>query len=189
MRHLSVTRTATAGVLLALSVGGVAAQMPDDAPCIPGETVLVSEGSAAAALAKPAGEVMVTMNGRDGLTIALSADQFAALPQYAIASENEHYDGLNCYQGPLGRDVVALILAEAGDMVTLTAINDYAVEAPVADYFAYDVIFATELNGVPFSVRDKGPIWVVYPQSDNKVLQDPIYSTLMAWQLTRVDLN
>jgi len=167
----------------------VSAQMSDGSPCVVGETVLVSAGSGIATLTQNADEKIVTLTGRDGQSVALSAAQFAALPQYAVANENEFMDGLNCYQGPLGRDVLALIGAGPGDTVNLTAINDYLVEAPAVHMFDYDVIFATEINGERLSVRDKGPIWVVYPQSDQAELRDPIYSTYMVWQLSRVDLN
>lgn len=188
MNMLMKLPTALATLTLGFAMPALA-ELSDDSPCIPGETVLLSDGSADAALAADAADPLLTLTGKDGAQVMLSAAQLGALPQYAIATENEYLDGMNCYSGPLGRDVLALIGAAEGDGVMLTAINDYAVEAPYDHMAEYDVMFTTAINGDALSVRDKGPIWVVYPQSDNAILRDTLYSTFMVWQLNRVDLN
>ena len=164
------------------------AQMPADTPCIAGQTVQTSEGSSTPSDVH-SNEVLITLVGRDGTTTELSEAAYFALPQYAIATENEYLEGMNCYQGPLGRDVVALLGLMPDDTITLTAMNDYQVEIPYAHLAEYDVIFATAVNGERLSLRDKGPIWVVYPQSDNAILQDTVYGTYMIWQLIRVELD
>ena len=43
------------------------------------------------------------------------------------------------------------------------AINDYAVKVPVSDAVEVGPIVAYLLNGEDMSVRDKGPLWIVYP--------------------------
>ncbi|MEX0970182.1 MAG: hypothetical protein WD046_07045 [Paracoccaceae bacterium] len=173
------------GVLLPLAAH---AELPADTRCIAGETVLVSEGSATPS-DEYSDEVLITLIERDGTEIALSEAAFFALPQYAIATENEYLEGLNCYEGPLGRDVVALLDGEPEAFVALTAMNDYRVEAPFAHLLEFDVIFTTSVNNARLSLRDKGPIWVVYPQSDNAILQDTFYGTYMIWQLIKVELD
>ncbi len=51
----------------------------------------------------------------------------------------------------------------------------------------YDVIFAMSQNGERLSIRDKGPIWVIYPMTDNDELQDRVYNDRLIWQLVKVD--
>ncbi|MEP6320715.1 MAG: oxidoreductase, partial [Paracoccaceae bacterium] len=68
-----------------------------------------------------------------------------------------------------------------------TAINDYAVEIPLEDAVDGGPILAYLSNGVPMSVREKGPIWIVYPyDSDPKYQTEVIYSRSI-WQLDRLE--
>ena len=178
-------------VCLAISVSSspAFAELPADTKCIPGETVLLSAGDYESIIAPDDGEAILTMKGADGSQVMLTEAQFAALPQYAIATENEHLDGMNCYEGPLGRDIMTLMNATSADTINLTAINDYWVEMPMSLILDYDVVFARSVNGQALSLRDKGPIWVMIPQADNSELRDPFYGTYMVWQLNRVDVN
>ncbi len=128
------------------------------------------------------------VNTLTGEETALSEADVLALPQAAINTENEFVDAMTSFEGPLGREVLAL-LGEGGSTVVLTAVNDYAVEVPVADFANYDVVFALSADGERFSRRDKGPIWVVYPMSDHQELQDPVYNSRLIWQLVKVELK
>lgn len=68
-----------------------------------------------------------------------------------------------------------------------TAINDYAVNIPVSDAVEGGPIIAFERNGKPMSVRDKGPLWVVYPyDSDSSYTTEQVYSRSV-WQLERIE--
>jgi len=51
------------------------------------------------------------------------------------------------------------------------------------------VIFATSQDGIKFSLRDKGPIWVIYPMTDNRKLQDRVYNDRLIWQLVKVSVK
>ena len=45
------------------------------------------------------------------------------------------------------------------------------------------------MNGKRLSLRDKGPIWVIYPMTDNKELQDPAYNQRLVWQLVKIEVK
>jgi len=132
--------------------------------------------------------VLTLVNAMTGTEITLTEAELMALPHATIETENEFVDGMTRFTGPLGRDLVAL-LGGGGSTVVLTAVNDYAVEVPVEDFNTYDVVFAVSADEVRFSRRDKGPVWVVYPMSDNRELQDPVYNARLIWQLVRMELN
>ncbi|MDE9450231.1 molybdopterin-dependent oxidoreductase [Aliiroseovarius sp. Z3] len=72
--------------------------------------------------------------------------------------------------------------------IKATAINDYAVEIPVDDAIEGGPIIAYRLNGDPMSVRDKGPLWVVYPYDSDKAYQTEIIYSRSIWQLDRIDV-
>ncbi len=126
-------------------------------------------------------------NASDGTIVELTEDELLAMEQFTVFTENEFVDGLAEFTGPLARDVIALLNASEIETLKLTAVNDYAVEVPMSDILDYDVIFAMSQNGTMFSIRDKGPIWVIYPMSENVELQDRVYNDRLIWQLVKVD--
>ena len=58
-------------------------------------------------------------------------------------------------------------LAEAtgaeGTVIEAVAINDYTAQIPAAHMAEHDVFLALDLNGEPMRVRDRGPVWIIYP--------------------------
>ena len=132
--------------------------------------------------------ILTVTNLGNGAEVMLTQEDVTALAQASVNTENEFVDAMTTFEGPLGRDVLALVGAESG-MVVLTAVNDYAVEVPFDDFINYDVVFATSADGEQFSRRDKGPIWVVYPMSDHSELQDPVYNARLIWQLVKVEIK
>ncbi|MEX0302956.1 MAG: molybdopterin-dependent oxidoreductase [Leisingera sp.] len=66
------------------------------------------------------------------------------------------------------------------------AVNDYSVEIPVSDAVEGGPIVAYERNGAEMSLRNKGPLWVVYPYDSNPAYRtEEIYSRSI-WQLDRI---
>src|SRR4029077_15481411 len=50
-----------------------------------------------------------------------------------------------------------------GDTVIATALNDYETRIPVGDFAQFDVLLALKRNGEYMPVREKGPLFIVYP--------------------------
>jgi len=141
-----------------------------------------------ASVASAGEDVFLTVtNAFDGFVVELTEDDLLAMEQFTVQTENEFVDGMAEFTGPLARDVIALLNATAIETLKLTAVNDYAVDVPMSDLLDYDVIFAMSQNGTRFSIRDKGPIWVIYPMSDNVELRDRVYNDRLIWQLVKVD--
>ena len=69
-----------------------------------------------------------------------------------------------------------------------TAINDYAVEIPVEDAVEGGPIIAFMRNGAPMSVRDKGPLWIVYPYDSDPAYQTEVIYSRSIWQLDRIEV-
>jgi len=108
------------------------------------------------------------------------------LPQHELTTHTSVTDGPQRFGGPLMRD----LLQEAGlqaDNVLAVALNDYEIEIPTSDFARFDVIAATSMNGQPLTLRDKGPIWIVYPRDEHKELQDIRYDYRWVWQLARLE--
>lgn len=73
--------------------------------------------------------------------------------------------------------------------ILATAINDYAVEIPVAEITEDYPIVAYRMDGRVMSVRDKGPLWVVYPFNADPGLQSEVIYSRSIWQLDRLTVK
>lgn len=70
--------------------------------------------------------------------------------------------------------------------ILATAINDYAVEIPVAEITGDYPIVAYRMDGQVMSVRDKGPLWMIYPFDADPALQTEVTYSRSIWQLDRL---
>lgn len=141
--------------------------------------------------APPKGDVVLTIKGAisatnvDG-TLQLDQDQLAALPQTRFTTSTTWTAGTPTFQGVLLKDLIASVGATGGT-ITLKAINDYAITMPVADVATDAPLLAWLQDGKPMALRDKGPVWMVYPyDSDERFRTEETYSRSI-WQLTEID--
>jgi hypothetical protein len=65
-------------------------------------------------------------------------------------------------------------------------LNDYFVIVPAADARTWPVIVATRRDGAPMSIRDKGPLWLIYPMDTVASLRTEAIYARSAWQLARI---
>lgn len=111
------------------------------------------------------------------------------LKQAVISTSNEFVTGITEFSGPLARDLVASVGGDVSSTIFLTAINEYQISVPASDFFDYDVVLATRMNGEVLSRRDKGPIWLMYPISDHSELQDSSVNSKLIWQLVKMEVR
>lgn len=124
----------------------------------------------------------------DGGSVTLDQTALDALPIFTIETSTVVTDGVHSFSGFLMRDVLDLVGA-TGEHVSAIALNDYAVEIPITDFYDYDVIVATHMDGAPLTRADKGPLWIVYPRDDHPALQDIRYDYRWVWQLYQLDVQ
>lgn len=86
------------------------------------------------------------------------------------------------FEGVLARRLMDAVGAR-GTEVKATALNDYQQTIPLGDFESYDVLLALRANGHLMRVRDKGPIWIIYPWSDHPELDDFLTREKSVWQL------
>jgi hypothetical protein len=146
----------------------------------------------AAALEVPAGPVVLTLTGRVRQPNAGAVAQFdmamlAGLPQSSFTTRTPWYAAARRFTGPLLRDVLALAGA-SGSLLKVTALNDYRVDVPWADTQRHDLILARLLDGQPMAVRDKGPLFMIYPFDDQPDLRSAVYYSRSAWQLKTIEI-
>lgn len=80
------------------------------------------------------------------------------------------------------------VLAVPGDVTELAmiALNDYQVAIPATDVRTWPVIIAVKRDGQYMSIRNKGPLWVVYPRHAFPELQQAKHNPKWIWQLKEI---
>ncbi len=56
------------------------------------------------------------------------------------------------------------------------------------DFAKFNVILAIKRNGEYMPVRDKGPLFIVYPYDSKSELKSQTYYGRSAWQLKRLEV-
>lgn len=139
---------------------------------------------------KPTEPVVLTISGQvsanyAGKMATFSMDMLAKLPQHKVFTKSPWYPAGAEFTGPLLRDVLAAAGAK-GSKIVAVALNDYKTDIPFEDAIQHDVILARLMNGKPMPVREKGPLFVVYPLDAKPELQSQVYYNRSAWQLARL---
>lgn len=148
---------------------------------------------AAHALDAPKGKVVLSVSGKVGQTNADGRADFdmamlEALPQHSFSTSTPWFKGPRKFTGPLLRDVLAAAGAQGATLVAV-ALNDYKVEIPVEDCHRHKVVMATRLDDKPMAVREKGPLFIIYPYDDSADLRNERYYGRSAWQLRRLEVR
>ncbi len=146
----------------------------------------------AQALEAPKAEVVLRIGGR--LLRRNRADQavfdmpmLERLPQASFNTRTPWFTQSRKFTGPLLRDVLQAAGAQ-GQTLRVGALNDYRVDIPVDDTQRFDVIIARLIDDRPMAVRDKGPLFVMYPLDSRAELRSPLYFSRCAWQLKTIDI-
>ena len=145
------------------------------------------------ALEPAKGKVLLSISGRiDRANAAGRADfdlaMLDALPQHSFVTGTPWFKSARKFSGPLLRELLAAVGAQ-GQTLVAVALNDYKVEIPLDDVRRYPVLLATRLDDEPMRVRDKGPLFIIYPFDASADLRSERYYSRSAWQLRHLELR
>ncbi len=121
-------------------------------------------------------------------TVTLDRADLAALPRTTVVTATPWTAGETRFEGVLLRDLLGELGLPAGDVVA-RALNDYEATIPAADIAGYDVLVADRLDGEAMSIREKGPLWIIYPLDAHPELAGPDTEAKMVWQLFRLTVQ
>ena len=155
--------------------------------------VLGAGGALAGSLPAPVGAVVLTVTGKIANASRDGAAEFdmaslEALPGRVTDTETPWTKAKTKFQGPLGSELLKAVGA-SGTTLHIVALNDYAVDVPAEDFAKWPVILATRKDGQPMSVRDKGPIFVIYPFDVDKSLYNEKIFSRCAWQVKAIEVR
>ena len=146
------------------------------------------------ALDAPTGKVVLTVNG----SVANANDNGAAsfdltllqqLPQTSFSTKTPWYAQPRKFSGVLLRDLLAGVGAAPGATIKAVALNDYRVDIPADDAARHGALLAYLLDDQPMSVREKGPLVIIYPFDDKPELRDAVHYSRAIWQLRSLEIK
>jgi len=125
-------------------------------------------------------------NTPEGLALDLAA--LEKLPSLSFSTRTPWYPQPRKFTGVRLRDLLAAAGAR-GTVVRAVALNDYRVDIPIDDVSGTDAMVAWLLDDKPMSVRDKGPLIIIYPFDDRPELRTAIHYGRAVWQLRSIEIR
>lgn len=143
-----------------------------------------------AGFGQPRGKVILTISGKIDNTNRAGAadfdlDMLEALGTETLLTTTSWTDGTMEFSGVPMRKLMAMVGAQ-GKTVEAVALNDYTYEIEIDDFSRFRVLLATRLNGKALKVRDKGPLWIVYPLDEFTEQEQIQIERRMVWQLRQL---
>ncbi|ASJ71580.1 molybdopterin-dependent oxidoreductase [Granulosicoccus antarcticus] len=178
MKLLRIINT-FAGAFIFLTLSSLSSHAQDLETPPPGKVILTVSGAINAS--KEPGTAAQKDPSQQN-TVSFDRTMLEASGLTKIITETPWTKGLVEFEGVLARNLFAKIDA-TGKSVQARALDDYIVDIPIEDFFEYDVILATRKNGEPITIRDNGPVWIIYPWTDVSDLRRPQYYSRSIWQL------
>ncbi len=144
----------------------------------------------AAALAQRTGKPILTMSGKisvfnDDSVARFDRAMLEGLGMTSFKTATPWYSGPVTFEGVLMTTLFDAVGA-SGDRAVVTALNDYTSEIPVADFREFGVLLALKRDGAYMPVRDKGPLFIVYPYDSRAELRQQKYYSRSAWQVAKI---
>jgi len=135
-------------------------------------------------VAHAAERVILTVSGEsagtgEALSIDLTLSEITAFEPDVLRTTTIWTDGEIEFKGVRLEKLFALIGLKTPARVRCKALNEYAIEVPMSDTERTTVLVAFAQDGAFMRVRDKGPLWIIYPRESG--IRDA--ADKMIWQL------
>lgn len=143
-------------------------------------------------LGTPEGTVLLTVTGaiaqtNRGGAMAFDRAMLKQLPRTSFTTATIWTEGAHRFTGVKLSDLLDAVAA-TGDTLRATALNDYEVKMPL-EAARDGALLAYAMDGEAMSVRDKGPLWIVYPYDADTAYQSETIYARSIWQLDRIHIE
>lgn len=144
-------------------------------------------------LSAPTQPVVLTVTGKitrrnRGDSAVFDAAMIDKLPTHEFRTWTPWFKEPVTFRGPLLQTLLDAVGAQ-GQTLNMVALNDYAVNVPVADARKFGPLLATHIDGKMLGVRDKGPLFLIYPFDAKPETRADQYYGRSIWQITRMSVQ
>ncbi|SEG47967.1 hypothetical protein [Oceanospirillum linum] len=132
---------------------------------------------------------ILTVQSEDA-SVSFTLAEFKALPTTQVRTKTIWTDKEHTFSSVTFKDLMKhLQIDPKGKHVTMIALNDYAIQVAVETLIEHSAFIAYAIDGKRMRIRDKGPLWVLYPFSDQPAINIPPYQAHAIWQLKTLVVN
>jgi hypothetical protein len=152
------------------------------------------------ALEAPAGKVILTVSGgvvsagknaNDNGAASFDLAMLQKLPPQTFSTKTPWFPQPRKFTG-VSLQAVLEAVGAAGTVpasVNAVALNDYRVDIPAEDFTKHGAMLAYWVDDKPMTVREKGPLVIIYPFDDDADLRNAIHYSRAIWQLRSLELR
>lgn len=174
MKQNSLNGLIAVTLLLIASVGVQVSHAKDQLPAPTGKQILEVTGMIDATT--------------DGTSAYFDIDQLMALGPKQITTATPWTSGTVTFVGIPVKVLLDAVKA-AGETLSVTALNDYTASMPIDVLADANAILAYEMDGQRLKIRDKGPLWVIFPFDDDAKYRTDAYLAYSVWQVKLVKVQ
>ncbi|MEC9482245.1 MAG: molybdopterin-dependent oxidoreductase [Halomonas sp.] len=158
--------------------------------CLPLILLLMAFPAVAGTLPMPEGPVILEVSGDIANTNVGDEAHFdyamlSDLGMHEVVTHTPWTQGVSRFEGPLARDLLDAVGAQ-GDDLTVTGLDGYVAEVPASDFRKHDVILALKRDGERIPIRERGPIFVLYPFDQKPELVTERIRFRSLWQVASI---
>lgn len=152
--------------------------------------MLSSLPALAAALPPPSDEVILRVTGavaypNVGAELHLDRALMMGLSPTLVITHTPWTEGEGHFEGPLFRAVLEAAGVQASE-VRVSSLDGFGATVPVSELHDYGVILAVMRDGEPLSVRELGPVFVLYPFDDHPELLTHAVRFRSVWHASEI---
>lgn len=141
-------------------------------------------------LPKPKGPVIVTISGQishqnAGDSVEFDAEMLDALPVTQFATTSPWHTAPATFEGPSLSHVLKAAGAK-GKVLRLIAFDKYEIKVPFSDAAEFGPVLARRMDGQVLTIRQKGPLLMMYPFDQSPQLKNDTYYARSIWQLQKI---
>lgn len=93
------------------------------------------------------------------------------------------------YGGILFNDFVAKYAQDDVTEVRLIAVDDYSIIIPKDEWSSKRILLSSQLNHKTTSIKEKGPLRIVFPDYDPKLKKYQINLPMWVWMITKIEFR
>lgn len=127
---------------------------------------------------------VITSDHPQGRKFTLSEIESLGVQELKIKLEWEGESGL--YQGVYLKDLLAQTGLENAPFLKTKALDDYAVKIPQNMWTEGKAILVTRRDGKELSIRNKGPLRLMFPTQEDSVLKSATAPDYWIWNLKSI---
>lgn len=131
------------------------------------------------------GDISIPNHGNNAIFDRAMLDE---LTQREFATSTIWTQDVKVFSGPTLQGILDYVGAGPGD-IRANALNNYSSYLRRTEVTQDTPIIATRIDGMPFPVREKGPLWIVFPYDRHPSFRSELIYAMSVWQLESLTIT